>query len=227
MGTIACPPKCSSCDGTGEITEALQKEVRDRKTLRFENLSPVHHLTRLLVALNVTFFFAGLAFPQLYGAMILHGDVLRTGHYWQFLSFLFQHAGWLHLLGNMLFLWNYGPILEGILGRARFLTLYLVGGVLAGIFSWAGNTMLAGQAWAVTGASASLFALDGAYLALYWRWRLVPWELVRSLTSWAAIILLLGLATEFTGFGFLDNWSHLGGFLAGLLVAATSRPRGH
>lgn len=225
--TIPCPVECSSCEGKGEITEQLQKQVRDRKSLRFENLSPVEQTTRLLIACNVAVFLATLAFPNLLPLMVLYGGMFQQGEPWRLISFLFQHTGWLHLLANMAFLWSFGPTLEGILGRARFLTVYLGGGVLAGLFSWAAHTAIDGQAWAATGASASLFALTGAYLALYWRWRLLPWELVRSLGTWSAMIMVFGFATEGMGFGFLDNWSHLGGLLAGLLVAVMPRPRGH
>jgi membrane associated rhomboid family serine protease len=134
----------------------------------------------------------------------------------------------LHLLMNMGFLWSYGPILEGVLGRARYLALYLGSGVLAALTSFAGHSYLYGQHWASVGASGSLFALNGAFLALYWRWRLLPWEPVRSLSTWAGIILLVGIAAEMQGYGLVDNWAHAGGLLAGFVIAAVlPRPRGH
>ena len=225
---MACPPRCSSCEGSGQITEELQKKVRDTYTVRFSNFSPTSQVTRVLLGISVVLFLVGEASPDAHRATVLNGNVFASGHYWEFVTFLFQHFGILHLAMNMGFLWTYGPVLEGLLGPARYLGLYLGGGVLAGLVSWAGNSYLHGANWSVTGASAALFALDGAFLALYWRWRLIPWEAVRSLTTWAAVILLLGIAGEMSGFGYVDNWSHGGGFVAGFLIAvALPRPRGH
>lgn len=225
---MPCPPRCSSCEGSGQITEELQKKVRDTYTVRFANFSPSSQVTRGLLVANIALFALGQAVPQVGELMVLHGNVLQSGRYWEFLTYSFQHASLLHLLLNMGFLWNYGPILEGILGRGRFLGLYLGSGILGGLFSWAGHTLAYGPAWASVGASGSLFALDGAFLALYWRWRLLPWEPVRSLTTWAAIILTGGIAAELSGFGWLDNWAHGGGLAAGFLIAAAlPRPRGH
>lgn len=228
QGKIACPPSCSSCEGTGQITEELQKKVRDRYTPRFANFSPTSQVTRVLLAINLVMFVAGEASARFHAQTSLQGDLFQQGHYWQLVTFLFQHIGLIHLACNMGFLWNYGPILEGLLGGPRYLLLYLGGGIAAGIVSWFGNTQLHGSYWSVAGASASLFALDGAFLAIYWRWRLLPVEAVRSLTTWAAIILLLGIAGEMSGYGYVDNWSHGGGFLAGFTIAALlRRPRGH
>jgi rhomboid protease GluP len=225
---MACPLRCSSCEGSGQITEELQKKVRDTYTVRFANFSPSSQVTRALVGLNIVFFAAGIAFPQLGEALALNGDVMQSGRYWQFLTYVFQHGGVFHLVMNLGFLWNYGPVLEGILGRVRYLGLYLSAGVLAGVVSWAGHSLLNGVYWGTVGSSGSLFAIDGAFLALYWRWRLLPWEAVRSLSTWAGIILLGGIAAEMQGYLLLDNWAHAGGLLAGFVIAAAlPRPQGH
>lgn len=228
QGAVPCPSTCSSCEGTGEITEELQKKVRDRYTPRFANFSPTSQVTRVLLAVCLAMFIAGEASPQFHALTVLNGNVWQSQHYWEFLTFLFQHLGIVHLICNMGFLWSYGPVLEGLLGGPRYLLLYLAGGIASGLFSWFGNTQTSGMYWSVTGASASLFALDGAFLAIYWRWRLLPWDAVRSLTSWAGIILFGGIAAQMNGFHLVDNWSHGGGFLAGFIIAAIlPRPRGH
>lgn len=226
-GKIACPPRCSSCEGTGQITEELQKKVRDTYTVRFANFSPSSGVTRVLLGLNVFVFALCWLRPELGFDLMLQGNTLRLGHYWQFLTSSFMHASVLHLLLNMGFLWSYGPILEGVLGRARYLGLYLGAGILSALVSFAGHSLQRDELWASVGASGSLFAINGAFLALYWRWRLLPWEPVRSLSTWAAIILLGGVAAEMSGFPFVDNWAHGGGLLAGFLIAAAlPRPRG-
>jgi rhomboid protease GluP len=227
QGTVACPRECSSCEGTGEITEELQKKVRDTYTVRFQNFTPGVEMTTALVAVNAVMFVLGQIWPQFHSETILHGDVLLSGHYWQFLSSSFQHAGLLHILLNMGFLWSYGPLMEGLLGRMRYLGLYLGCGLSAALISWAGHNYLDGISWASTGASGALFGFDGAFLAFYWRWRLLPWEPVRSLSSWAAIVFCGGILAQMGGFNLLDNWAHAGGFVAGFIIAAVlPRPRG-
>jgi rhomboid protease GluP len=227
-GKIPCPPHCSSCEGSGQITEELQQKVRDTYTVRFSNFSPASGVTRLLIVLNVLFYMASQWRPELRDLLMLRGDALARGHYWEFLSYSFLHAGLLHLLLNMGFLWSYGPVLEGVLGRARYLLLYLGSAVLSAVVSFVGHSAMYGQHWASVGASGSLFALNGAFLALYWRWRLLPWEPVRSLSMWAAVFLLGGIAAELSGLRLVDNWAHAGGLLAGFLIAAgLPRPRGH
>lgn len=230
---MACPVECSSCAGTGEITEALQKETRDKYILKFANFSPTSQVTRGLVVLNALFFMADYLQPSLAYRLALKPDTFASHHYWELLTAVFQHAGqfpfgFLHLAVNMSFLWNYGPRLEGLLGKTRFLAFYLASGVTASTISWAGHTWQMGDHWISLGASGALFALSGAMLALYWRWRMVPYGEVQHLTSWALIILAGGVALDMSGWGFLDNWAHAGGMLGGFLIAAAlPRPQGH
>ena len=227
-GKVACPTQCSSCEGTGEITEELQKKARDRYALRLANFTPHGSVTRILVALNLAIFVLGRWNPELHWAMLLKSDVFSSGHYWEILTATFQHFGYWHLGLNMWFLWTYGPVVEGILGRVSFLAVYLGAGLTGSLISWAGHTYVDGSLWVSAGASGSLFALDGAMLALYTRWRMVPWEEIRSSTNWTAILLLGGIALEISGYRLVDNWAHAGGLLGGFLItAALPRPRGH
>jgi len=79
----------------------------------------------------------------------------------QFLSYQFLHGDWMHLLGNMIFLYVFGNALEDRLGRVGYLAFYLAGGVMAGL----GHAM--SEAAPVIGASGSIAAVTGAYLALF------------------------------------------------------------
>src|SRR5690606_30503901 len=79
----------------------------------------------------------------------------------QFLSYQFLHASWLHLLGNMLFLYVFGNSVEDRLGRAAYLLFYLAGGVMAGV----GHAWL--EAAPVLGASGAVAGVTGAFLALF------------------------------------------------------------
>ncbi|MDQ3957112.1 MAG: rhomboid family intramembrane serine protease [Actinomycetota bacterium] len=137
----------------------------------------------------------------------------------------FLHAGWLHIIGNMLFLWVFGNNIEDYLGRAKFLAFYLAGG-LAASFAHA-LTHLDSIAPSV-GASGAVAAVMGAYLLLYPRARvnvLVIIVFFLTVIQLSAVVVL-GLwflyqflyayqeATVATGVAWM---AHVGGFVFGLV----------
>ncbi len=97
-------------------------------------------------------------------SMLLYPDAPQLS---QFFTSIFLHADWMHLLGNMLFLWVFGNALNDRLGHVAYLAFYLGGGVLAGV----GYVLLAGDA-PVLGASGAICGVTGAYLVLFPRVRL-------------------------------------------------------
>lgn len=136
-----------------------------------------------LVAANVVFFLApGMLLRGvngLEGAMASmglpsttyssHDELMLWPHQPQLVQFftcMFMHAGWMHLIGNMLFLWVFGNALNDRLGQIGYLAFYLAGGLLAGV----GYLLLSGNA-PVLGASGAISAVTGAYLVLFPRVR--------------------------------------------------------
>lgn len=136
-----------------------------------------------LVAANVVFFLApGMLLRGvngLEGAMASmglpsttyssHDELMLWPHQPQLVQFftcMFMHAGWMHLIGNMLFLWVFGNALNDRLGQVGYLAFYLAGGLLAGV----GYLLLSGNA-PVLGASGAISAVTGAYLVLFPRVR--------------------------------------------------------
>ena len=90
--------------------------------------------------------------------------------FWQVITYQFLHGGAMHLLGNMLFLFVFGPPVEDRIGRLGFLTLYLVGGVAAGATHLViEGDMVGSEYWVspVVGASGSVAAVTGAFLMLF------------------------------------------------------------
>jgi len=90
-------------------------------------------VTALIIAANAFVFLlelgGGEAFVKRWAVIpvrIEHGHHLIT-----IVTAMFMHAGWLHILGNMVFLWAFGPAIEDAMGRFRYLAFYLVGGVVA------------------------------------------------------------------------------------------------
>ena len=153
----------------------------------------------------------------------------------------FLHGGWLHLLGNMLFLWIFGNNIEDRFGRLRFLLFYLAGGIVAGLAQVAIDPE---SRIPTIGASGAIAATLGAYLVLYPRARITSlvflgffYQLINVpalvvLAFWFVLQLVdgitsLGVAETGGGVAF---FAHIGGFVFGaliaLIVAARSRRPG-
>jgi membrane associated rhomboid family serine protease len=158
----------------------------------------------------------------------------RIGDGWLVTAFtsMFTHAGWLHLLGNMLFLWIFGNNVEDALGHVRFLFFYVAGGLAATALQTF-VTLGLGTPEAATvpnvGASGAIAAVLGAYVVLYPRavvltWIapifLLPLPALLYLVFWFVFQLLVGtssLTSPETGGG-VAYFAHIGGFAFGALT---------
>jgi membrane associated rhomboid family serine protease len=144
---------------------------------------------------------------------------------------LFIHADWLHLAGNLLFLMIFGLPAERALGSWRFLALFLLGGAIANLV---GALTLASANAPIVGSSGGVSAVVGAYLALFPRARLglvIPLGLFLEFVRIPAPLLigfwiLLQVLFTFVGpaFGAVVWWTHIAGFLIGIVFALISRP---
>ncbi|MCQ4083968.1 rhomboid family intramembrane serine protease [Streptomyces sp. RB6PN25] len=149
------------------------------------------------------------------------------------LTAMFVHGSWLHLLGNMLFLWIFGNNIEDRMGRLRYLLFYLVCGYAAG-YGFALTDPASTQP--LVGASGAIAGVLGAYLVLYPRarvWSLVPFLFFIPLRLPAWLILGMwfvlqalystgnGVATGAEAVAYI---AHVIGFIVGLLIALPLRP---
>lgn len=149
----------------------------------------------------------------------------------------FLHGGWLHILGNMLFLWIFGNNIEDRLGRLPFLVFYLTGGVVAGLAQAAIDPA---STVPTIGASGAIAAALGAYLVLFPRaritslvflgffYQLIEIPAIIVLAFWFLLQLIDGIASlGLTGTGGVAFFAHIGGFVFGaavaFLVARTTR----
>ena len=160
-------------------------------------------------------------------------------------SSMFMHASWLHILGNMLFLWIFGNNVEDTMGRLRFLVFYIAGGFAAALTQTWVTLHYAGDAAASipnVGASGAIAAVLGAYLVLLPHARVVtlvfgflplPIPAFLVLGVWFALQLLQAnfSITHPDAGGGVAFAAHVGGFLFGMLavkafqVRAPLRPR--
>jgi membrane associated rhomboid family serine protease len=145
----------------------------------------------------------------------------------------FLHAGWLHLIGNMWFLWLAGAILEDTWGRNIYPAFYLIAGALALQVHALVN---AGSLTPTIGASGAIAGLMGAFLVRFPRTKVdMAWIMMYRLYRFKAAaywLLPMWLLTELfygTLFGQLSgvaHWAHIGGFLFGALIAVVVRASG-
>lgn len=144
---------------------------------------------------------------------------------------MFLHAGLLHLLGNMLFLWIFGDNVEEFFGHAGYLVFYLFCGVASGLTHIFFNLNSSVPA---VGASGAISGVLGAYLLLYPRNRILTLILFFVVPLPAFIILgywfLLQFAAGISSFGAAATggvawWAHIGGFITGFLITLTVKNR--
>jgi membrane associated rhomboid family serine protease len=146
---------------------------------------------------------------------------------------MFLHGGWLHIGSNMLFLWIFGNNIEDLLGRPRFILLYLASGVAAALIQAASSSH---SGVPMIGASGAVAGVLGAYLVTYPRanvhtfvWLVVLFWIATVpawilLGLWFAMQLLSGLASGAATAG-VAFWAHVGGFATGILLYLMLRPR--
>jgi membrane associated rhomboid family serine protease len=143
-----------------------------------------------------------------------------------FLSFMFLHGGWLHLIGNMLFLYIFGDNVEDHLGSARYLFFYLLCGLISGLFQLLFNL---GSNAATIGASGAIAGVMGAYIILYPHAKIltlipiffIPWFIEIPAFFFLGIWFLIQLLSATSSSGAMGGvawWAHVGGFVFGMIL---------
>ena len=154
--------------------------------------------------------------------------VTAQPHWWTVLTSMFLHSGWLHIIGNMWFLWVFGNNIEDSMGHTRFVVFYLLSGVAAAATQIIVDT---GSRIPMVGASGAISGVMGAYILLYPRVRVhtlitlgfffttVTLPAYVILGYWFLLQLLFGTVGAISGAqGGVAVWAHVGGFVAGLLL---------
>ena len=159
--------------------------------------------------------------------------MLATGAYmperFTLITYMFVHGNWIHLLGNMLFLWVFGDNIEDAMGHLRFIMFYLMCGIFAALFhTW----MNPESEIPLVGASGAVAGVIAAYLILHPKvkvWVLALWRIpIRITAAWA---LGIWIAWQFVSLLFEGEenvawWAHIGGLLAGATLILFMRRRG-
>jgi membrane associated rhomboid family serine protease len=186
---------------------------------------------KALIAINVLVFVLMGVSPSLAdfadSVFGLSGRGLAKGMIWQFVTYQFVHAGFFHLLVNMLGLWFAGNILERIFGARRFVIFYLLCGIAGGLLQVAlspGPAMVVGASGSVCGLVAAFSTMFPQMPVTALIFFVIP---VRMRAMWLGIIVAgVSLFLMLTGwFGDIGNAAHLGGAIAGFGLVKYNRRR--
>ena len=187
-------------------------------------------VTALLIVVNVVVFvrelMGGDTFVMAWSA--IPAQIVSGHHLVTILTSMFMHGSWSHIIGNMIFLWAFGPQIEDAMGPVRYLVFYLLGGMVA---------MLAQVASAPSstvpslGASGAIAAVMGAFLVTYPRDRIrsVLFIFIFAKVTFIPACLLIGFwfltqlfqagAVATVQSGGVAYLAHIGGFIFGLVTA--------
>ncbi len=143
---------------------------------------------------------------------------------------MFLHAGWLHLLGNLWFLWLFGPSVEDVLGRTKFLVFYGLTGIAAAAAHVSDDV---GSVLPCVGASGAIAGVMGGFLILFPRSEvlaIVPWMLGGLIRLPAFFFLGFYLCEQvlmsmLRSGGGVAWWAHIGGFVAGMVLVKVLPPK--
>ena len=151
-------------------------------------------------------------------------------HLSSLITSLFLHGGWMHLIGNMWFLWVFGDNVEDVLGHGKYLGFYLACGVIASLAQYA---MSPDSRIPTLGASGAIAGVMGAYLVKFPRNRILTllpiiifWTTI-DVPAWLILIYWFGLqflgvlGTSMSQGGGVAFFAHIGGFIAGMILIST------
>ncbi len=168
----------------------------------------------------------------LLGAARLPPDLVWVPRGATLFTAMFMHASWMHLLGNVLFLWIFGPSVEDYMGPVRFLAFYLLCGVAAFL---AQGLATPDSAYPIIGASGAISGVLGAYFVTFPRARVLTLVVlpffVTTMRVPAMLLLLLWFILQLVGHfaghdGGVAFLAHTGGFVVGIALAPMFRRRG-
>jgi len=196
-------------------------------------------VTILLIVVNIlVFLFEFSLDPETQNAFIAaYGLIPDQFHFFNVITSMFLHGGWMHVLGNMWILWIFGDNVEDLLGHGKYLLFYLLCGVVAALAQVAVNP---NSPIPTVGASGAIAGIMGAYMIRFPHSRILTLLLIVfffttvEIPAW--IILIFWFAMNFfSGVGTLADsqasqggvafFAHIGGFIAGIALISVMGPR--
>ena len=193
-------------------------------------------VTYALIALNVLFFFVemsgGEAFIGTWAFVPRRFLANPAGDFPTLFTSMFMHAGWLHLGGNMLYLWIFGDNVEDRFGHVKFIIFYVLCGLAA---TFAQLMFSVGSDVPNLGASGAIAGVLGAYILLFPRGQVrvlqgsqvIPVPALIVIGMWIVLQFFSGIGSiASAGQGGVAYMAHIGGFVAGLVLTFLFRGSG-
>jgi membrane associated rhomboid family serine protease len=194
-------------------------------------------VTYVLIALNLIFFFVELSGgePFIERWAVIPRQLIENpgGELPTIFTSMFMHAGWLHLGGNMLYLWIFGDNVEDNFGHLKFLIFYLLCGIAATLAQLAFS---AGSNIPNLGASGAIAGVLGAYILLFPRGQvkvlmgrgIIPMPAIAVIGIWIVLQFVSGIGSisNTAETGGVAYMAHIGGFVAGIVLTFVLRTTG-
>lgn len=197
----------------------IEKDADIKETLDFFIPKEGFYITPILININLLVFIAmmiaGLGFVSFKGQDLLHWGanyrpVTTDGQWWRLLTNTFIHGGLMHVLANMYGLLFVGIFLEPLLGKTKYLLIYLTTGILASAASiWWYHATIS------VGASGAIFGLYGFFLATLLL-KVFPPDFGKAFLTSTLVFVGFNLFMGFTGG--IDNAAHIGGLVSGFII---------
>lgn len=192
------------------------------------------YVTLMLIAINIAVYLYGFVFLTTdqalsqfyYDYAMIPARISGSENYVSLVTSIFLHAGFMHLAGNMLFLWIFGDNIEDEMGHIPFLIFYLLCGVGADLAQFGADPL---SSIPTVGASGAIAGVMGGYLLLFPKAkvdififlivfiRILPIPAWIMLGLWFGLQVVNGLGSDIAGGG-VAYWAHAGGFVIGFLL---------
>lgn len=190
-------------------------------------------LSHVFIGLNVLIFLYEMSLGQglqqfVYDFGTIPNEIQQGEDLYTLITSIFLHGGWMHLIGNMVFLWVFGDNIEATIGSVRFFIFYMAGGLLA---SFAHIALNMGSSIPSIGASGAISAIMGAYLVMFPKseikvvfiilFRTFKMPALYFLGIWFVQQLMSGvgsMSVETSQSSGTAWWAHIGGFVYGLVA---------
>ncbi len=194
-------------------------------------------ITAVIIGINAVVFLIELLLGDefIMEWAFIPSEITEGQRYVTLFTAMFMHGGWLHILGNMVYLWVFGPEIEDVMGRFRYLLFYLLGGLAA---SFAQVFMDPSSTTANLGASGAIAAVMGAFLITFPKDRIrtlvfLGWFVTITLIPAVILVGLWFVLQLFSEIGALMQrqsggvayMAHVGGLVFGALTARLFEPR--
>lgn len=195
----------------------------------------------MLIVINILVFLFQVTLPSLqqqelvYTYGVIPKEIAAGHDFYSLLTNMFLHGGWMHLIGNMLFLWVFADNIEAVIGKIPFLLFYFGGGITASAAHIVFNLHSSIPA---IGASGAISAVLGAYLVMFPASKVKVYVLILFRSYYMPALFFLGIwgIQQFIN-GFISIvpssaytssvawWAHIGGFVFGLIAGFVIRRR--